>query len=116
MAMGQAVRVERRKTVPSLSVTNSYYLRSSVLGGRVVTEFNSAGQKTIGRVYLGDLVLGRQDGINEGIEVRHENPITGSYGISYAHGTYFNKTQEDPMGVNVGLIDPFEEQVELSLT
>ena len=109
---GQAVRVERRKTVPSLSVTNAYYLRSSVLGGRVVTEFNSAGQKTIGRVYLGDIVLGLQDGINEGIVARHENPITGSYGVSYNHGTFHSKTQEDPMGINVGLTDPFEEQVE----
>ena len=109
---GQAVRVERRRTVPSLSVTNAYYLRSSVLGGRVVTEFNSAGQKTIGRVYLGNLVLGLQDSINEGIDARHENPITGNDAISFAHGTFFNKTQEDPMGVNVGLKDPFEEQVE----
>ena len=109
---GEAVRVERRKTVPSLSITNSYYLRSSVLGGRVVTELNSAGQKTIGRVYLGDIVLGRQDGTNPGIEVRHENPITGNDAISFAHGTFFNKTQEDPMGINAGLKDPFEEQVE----
>ena len=109
---GQAVRVERRKTVPTLTVTNSYYLRSSVMGGKVITELNSAGQKVIGRVYLGELVLGRQDGINAGIEARHENPITGSYGVSYDQGTYHNKAQEDPMGVNVGLIDPFENQVE----
>ena len=32
--------------------------------------------------------------------------------LSFAYGTFFNKTQEDPMGVNVGLTDPFEEEVE----
>ena len=75
------------------------------------SQINTA-RKTIGKVRLGDIVLGLQDGINEGIVARHENPITGNDSISFAHGTFFNKTQEDPMGVNVGLIDPFEEQVE----
>jgi hypothetical protein len=40
---------------------DSYYLRSSVLGGRVITELSSQGQKVKGYVYAGGEVLARQE-------------------------------------------------------
>jgi YD repeat-containing protein len=84
---------------------DSYYLRSSILGGRVITELTSQGQKIKGYVYAGGEVLARQE--NNQVTWQHTNPETGSQGESYSWGAYVGTIEADPMGVNVGVEDPF---------
>jgi hypothetical protein len=38
---------------------------------------------------------------------RHTNPLTGSRGESGVEGGYTTTVEADPMGVNVGVEDPF---------
>ncbi len=66
---------------PSTSETAEYYVRSSVLGGRVVTELDQNGAKKLTNVYSGSSVLAEQRINSSGSSVswRHEDAITGSY-------------------------------------
>jgi len=42
-----------------------------------------------------------------GVEWKHQDPVTGSRGVSYASGTYEAGAEFDALGVNVGRFDPF---------
>jgi len=83
--------------------TTTYYLRSSVLGGRLVTELNAQGQKQKGYVYAGGELLALQ---NYSVSWRHENPVTSSRGSSGTNGFYSGEVEFDPAGVNVGFSEP----------
>ncbi len=85
--------------------TTAYYLRSSVLGGQIITELNTQGQKQKGYVFLGGQVLARQE--NNAVTWKHENPMTGSQGSSNTTGAYTPAAELEPMGVNVGFVDPY---------
>jgi len=95
-----------KKSVTQSSITTvTYYVRSSVLGGRVVTELNGQGIKQKGFVYAGAQEIARQE--NNAVVWQHVNPLTGSSGDSFANGSYVITNEPDPMGVNVGTEDPF---------
>lgn len=85
--------------------TDSYYLRSSVLGGRVITEISQSGQKLKGYIYAGSDVLARQE--NNYVSWQHTDPLTGNQGESFTGGSYVQSVEADPMGINVGAQDPF---------
>lgn len=53
--------------------TPTYYLRSTVLGGQIVTELNSSGSMTRGFVYLGSQLLATQQ--NNQVSWIHEDPV-----------------------------------------
>jgi YD repeat-containing protein len=98
---GDGRRVEEVLSWPSPFTTR--YLRSSVLGGEIAQEINSAGQ-TINYVYLPD---GTQlSTLNGGVpKWRHEAPGgTGLY-ENYQSG-FVNRVEFDPVGANVGLTAP----------
>jgi len=98
---GQALRrMETASGVTSIS----YYVRSSVLG-KVITELNSQGVKLKTNVYLGDQVLARQE--PNWIVWQHDNPLTGSHGVSNRDGAYNTEIEPDPTGIDVGSSDPF---------
>jgi YD repeat-containing protein len=99
---GQALkRVETSHGV----ATTSYQVRSSVLGGKVVTELNVNGQLQVSHVYLGTQRLAEQ-GINF-VQWNHTNPLTGSEGSSYTNGLYGADSEPDPLQVDVGFEDPY---------
>lgn len=75
-------------------VTN-YYLRSSVLGGRVVCEVNSSGNWTRGYVYLGAQMVAIQGG---GVNWVHQDPVTKSQRITNTSGTVTSIVDLDPWG------------------
>jgi YD repeat-containing protein len=103
---GQVVkRVEQQPNTFPPAATTTYYLVSSVLGGRVITELNESGQKTKGYVYAGGEVLARQE--QNQVTWQHSNPLTGNRGESGAEGWYTVTVEADSMGVNVGVEDPF---------
>ena len=97
---GDARRVEEVLSWPSPFSTR--YLRSSVLGGEIAQEINTAGQ-TISYVYLPD---GTQLSTLIGFpKWRHETPAgTGLY-ENYQSG-FVNRVEFDPVRANVGLTAP----------
>jgi hypothetical protein len=52
----------------------TYYLRSSVLGGQVVSELNSSGTWMRGYVYLGGQLVAIQSNLS--VSTVHQGPIT----------------------------------------
>ena len=97
---------EIKKSISQSGVTTvTYYMRSSVLKGQVVTELNNQGVKQKGFVFAGRQVIARQE--NNAVVWQHVNPVTQSSGESLANGSYTITNEPDPMGVNVGTEDPF---------
>ena len=77
--------------------TVTYYLRSSVLGGQVVAEMNSAGGWTRGYVYLGSQLLAVQQA---GVFWMHEDPVTKSKRVTNSSGTVVSTVETDPWGAD----------------
>ncbi len=101
---GDEQMVKRSETQPSYGKV-TYYVRSSVLGGLVVTELNQQGQKQKGYVFGGGETLAEQQA--NLVKWRHENPVTGSRGSSFSDGSYAPEYEPDSMGVHVGFEDPY---------
>jgi len=87
----------------------TYYLKSSVLGGAIIEELNSSGQKTVGYVYAGSQLLARQSvaGSNSYITWKRSSPAgTGQhdYNVGYVFGSGTPQRVElDPLGASVPL-------------
>ncbi len=68
----------------------SYYVRSSVLGGRILTELNAAGAKIETKVYLGGAEIALQrPGSPDQVLWKHVDPITGSRNSIQADGNKY---------------------------
>lgn len=106
-------RQTKRIDAPPGSSVNTYYLRSSVLEGRVLAELGPTGQKVKGYVFGGKELLAVQE--VSSVEWMHKDPITGSVGQSIQNGTYTSLAELDPSGVNVGTTSPSINAPELSL-
>jgi hypothetical protein len=100
----------RRSTgTPTATLSTTYYLRSTVLGGKVVAEYNSAAQQQKQYAYLDGQLLATDDANNFYLE--HKNPLTGSRGQSVSYGMwgggYYATAEPDSSGVvDVGFSDP----------
>ena len=101
---GDGQMVKRGDGYQGVTSDYHYYLRSSVLGGSIITDVYQNGQKVKGYVYANGEVLAEQ--ANNTVEWRHDNPLTGSRGGSGVSGGYVTTIEADPMGVNVGVEDP----------
>ena len=73
----------------------TYYLRSSVLGGQVVAELNSAGAFSRGYVYLGGQLLAVQQ---NGVHWVHQDPVAKSKRVTDASGNVVSAIELDPWG------------------
>jgi RHS repeat-associated protein len=76
----------------------TYYLRSSVLGGQVVAEISWASvswQWNRGYVYLGAQLLAVQQG---GVYWMHEDPVTKSKRVTDSAGAVVSTVETDPWG------------------
>jgi YD repeat-containing protein len=93
----------------------TYYLRSSVLGGAVVSEYDGAGAFERSHVYAGSTPVGVQEVVRPGDVPpygrslwRVSDPVTGDEVDSAAGGANVEGvTRVDPLGINVGVSDPF---------
>lgn len=105
-----------------------YYLRSSVLGGQVVTELHgdangnsnwgwALGSKLRGYVYSGSEVIAEQtisraNGVNYGfVKWRHVDPISESQASSHRdvyspNGGGYVDRESDPLGIETGFENP----------
>ena len=78
----------------------TYYLRSSVLGGQVVAEISWTGaiwQWSRGYVYLGSKLLAVQQG---GVFWMHEDPVNKSKRVTNSAGTWISAIELDPWGAD----------------
>ncbi len=96
--------VDSQSNAPGSAVT-TYYLRSSVLGGAIIEELNSSGQKMVGYVYdPGGSPLATQSGTT--VTWKHTTPAGTSRYDTYSAYSSFNRTEFDPLGADVSLTAP----------
>jgi hypothetical protein len=83
-----------------------YYLRSTVLGGQVITELTSGGQKQKTNVYIGSEVAAEQvpNGESQFMVWKYQNPVTGT---SAEQTSFVAKKEYDPSGLELGDSDPY---------
>jgi YD repeat-containing protein len=98
----QATTTQLNNNTPSTSFT--YYLRSSVLGGRIISEYDGAGVRKDSHVYAAGVEVAHGVG---SVAWEHQNPVTGDAMETNAQGAVQAKETVDPMGVNTGDSDPF---------
>ena len=92
-----------------------YYVRSSVLGGRVITELNEAGQKVKTKVYAGNEIIAEQDAYfdgTQGLTWKQRNPVTGTQVEQNTLNEYTQKKEYDPFGLELGESDPYWNNAE----
>ena len=88
----------------------AYQLRSTVLGGVVVSEYNEQGTWKRMHVYAGSQRIGQMTKGENGSALsiwRHVDPVSGDELNTVANGQWFGRTVLDPQGVDVGDNDPF---------
>jgi len=73
-----------------------YYLRSSVLGGQVVSEINASGNWTRGYVYLGLQLVAVQQ--NNAVTWVHQDPVTKGQRLVANNGALVSTIELDPFG------------------
>ena len=89
----------------AVSGVTRYYLRSSVLGGAIVEEIGSSGQKNVGYVYT---ALGTQlaQQFAGSVTWKHNTPARTSQYTSNSVGSGIGRTEFDPLGADVPLAAP----------
>ena len=89
----------------AVSGVTRYYLRSSVLGGAIVEEIGSSGQKNVGYVYT---ALGTQLATQfaDSVTWKHNTPARTSQYTSNSVGSGIGRTEFDPLGADVPLAAP----------
>jgi RHS repeat-associated protein len=88
---GDRLRVKRVE-----NGTTTYYLRSSVLGGQVISELSAGGVLQRGYVYLGGQMLAIQQ--SSQVSWVHQDPMTKSQRITNSAGTITSTIDLDPWG------------------
>ena len=98
--------VDTQSNAPGYANT-TYHLRSSVLGGAIIEEINSSGQKNVGYVYAAGQLLATQQPNNPNMVTWKHNTPAGP--TQYTVNTYNNatgRTEFDPLGANLSLTAP----------
>ena len=97
-------------SVQASATTEAYQLRSTVLGGRAISEYKGDGTWARTHVYAGSERLGQQTTLESGgpwsIWETYD-PVTGDGVKTLANGSIAESTMLDSAGVNVGHSDPF---------
>jgi RHS repeat-associated protein len=88
---GDGLRVKKVE-----SGTTTYYLRSSLLGGQVISELGSGGSLQRGYVYFGNQMLAIQQ--NNQVSWVHQDHVTKSQRVTNSSGTVTSTIDLDPWG------------------
>jgi len=99
---------EGPETNISVSTASTYYLRSTVLGGYVLSELDGQGQKSKGYIYAAGERIAEQvtTPYYNTIAWQHKNPLTGSWVEVAAADAMPTRHEMDPMGRGVGTAAP----------
>jgi YD repeat-containing protein len=88
--------------------STTYYLRSTVLGGKAVSEYNGSGVRQVTHVLAGGAPIA--DSWNNAgtpyVNWKHVNPVTGDELDTDSGGAVTSKATLDPAGHNLGDSDP----------
>jgi YD repeat-containing protein len=104
---GDGAVAKRTTSGASPSASNTtYYLKSSALGGSIVSELSSAGVRQKGYVYAGGEVLAEQEGGH--VRWWHGDPHGGSFQKWDENHAMTEQAENDPTGVDVGASNPYE--------
>ena len=105
-ADGERVKRTEQTQVHSGPITTvtSYFVRSSVLDSRVVTEVDQSGTKKRTYVYANGAVLAQQE--SDQVRWVHSDPVTNSLRETAADGSLASRLEFDPLGNDVPLEDP----------
>jgi hypothetical protein len=81
------------------TTTTTYYVHSTVLGGKTIEELDQNGAKTKGYVYSGSARIATQliSGSTNSVEFASTNPVTGAVTKTDAGGTYSAVEEPDPL-------------------
>jgi hypothetical protein len=90
------------------TVTTTYYLRSSVLGGVSVAEIDQSGGQREGHVYVGGEKIADFGGWAPygSLSFRQVNPTTGNWLTTQTNASA-ERTELDPLGATVGTYNPY---------
>jgi hypothetical protein len=88
----------------------TYYLRSSVLGGQVITDYDGQGTRRNSYVYAGGTLVYEQ--LQDHSLWHVSNPLAGDSRDTDSTGRLYSDTYLDPQGVNTGASDPAAMQGE----
>jgi hypothetical protein len=116
----QTKRVEKKVSStpfyqPVTTERADYYVRSSVLGGKVITELNSAGNKTKTYVYASGEIIAEQQlyyGGEQTLTWKQSNPVTGTEAEQHTSNGMNYKKEYDPFGRELGESDPYLNNAE----
>ncbi len=94
----------------TMVTTSTFYLRSTVLGGRTISEYDASGIRQKAYIFAGGELLAEQERLFDGttrLLWQHINPVTGDGLNTDAQGISIARATLDPMGVDMGDTDPF---------
>ncbi len=94
--LSQSYDGDRLRVAKTESGVTTYYLRSTLLGGQVVSEINSSGVLQRGYVYLGGQMLAIQQ--SNQVSWVHQDPVTKSQRVTNSSGTVTSTIDLDPWG------------------
>lgn len=98
-------QVRKRVATNSGFPTTSYFVSSSVLGGKTIAEVDQWGQRQKSFIHEGSRLIATQ--LQGNVRWQHQKPVVGSQHESTAAGLLSLKSEPEPMGVNMGLEDPY---------
>jgi hypothetical protein len=84
----------------------NYYVRSTVLGGQVITQLNSAGVREWGFIYVAGELFARQSE-NGAVALLHREPSGVSVRATSQAGVSVDWVELDPLGSEVYAWDPY---------
>ncbi len=98
-------QVRKRVETNSGFPTTSYFVCSSVLGGKAIAEVDPWGQRQKAFIYARSKLIAIQ--LQGNVLWQHEKPVVGSQSESTSSGLLYFKSEPEPMGVNMGSEDPY---------
>jgi YD repeat-containing protein len=104
---GQVVSREDKRLGLTPGQATTYYVRSTVLGGNIVSEIVSTGFRK-GYVYAGGELIAEQ--ATDDVLWRHRDPLMGTLASSTGNGLLWRTAELDATGANVGMEDPFVQR------
>ncbi|HEY3102465.1 MAG TPA: hypothetical protein VGJ69_02665, partial [Pyrinomonadaceae bacterium] len=110
---GDGVRIKTSRTSQlnnnAPTTASTFFLRSSVTGN-LIAEYDASGVRQKAYVFAGRDIIAEGQRLYDGTTRtvwQHANPVTGDGLNTDAQGVALERTNTDPMGVNVGDTDPF---------
>ncbi len=111
-APAKRIQISRRpnpvdnQAPPYEDTQTTYYLRSAVLDGAAIVEFNGAAGLDVLNIYAGGQRIARDTG---GVMFEQTNPVTGTRVISHGHSgnRATNKEERDSFGAEIPNSNPY---------